>query len=67
MQNYMLIRDICENLNSSMKILSSGTFYNKTVNFAPQKIWELNIFLTCVQQGHVTPIYPSFHLSVNAI
>ena len=65
----MLIRDICENLNSSMKILSSG---HSEISQAKLYILhhinrELNVFLTCVQQGHVIPIYPSFPVCVNAI
>ena len=61
----MLIRDICENLNSSMRILSSGSSeVSKTKWYIlHHKNWELIVFLPCVQQGQVTPTSLSFSFS----
>ena len=65
----MLIRDIFENFNSSMKISSSGSseISQTKLYIMHYKIWKLNVSLACVQQGHVIPIYSSFPLSMNAI
>ena len=65
----MLIRDICKNFNSRMKILSSGCseISRAKLYILHHKNRELNVFLTSVQQGHVIPIYPSFPVSMNAI
>ena len=58
----MLIRDICENLSSSMKMLSSGSSdISKTkLYILHNKNWKLNIFLPYVQQGEVMPTSLSF-------